>query len=475
MRVFRASLALVTIFLLLIAPSVSAESTETTTLSQYAGVFKEASEDSQLLGALPPDTAVELLSLSGGWARVRYKLKTGYVRMSALSLGGADVEAVQWVVMRGRTLYVARPWGDPDTPRALVLTENDPVTYLSGKGDRARILYKGRYAVVPLTILAADEELCYPFGASGDSIAPLQARLEDLGYYDGDATGVFDLETNMALIRFRMRIGLSGEFVVDDTTHERLYREDAPQSLIRRSAFRVGDAGDGVDRVQRRLIALGYLKTDEPGRFDALMAQAVWMYQEAQGLTPTGELGPETLSVLFSPAAQPLPAGAFPATKETADSLPGPVMNLDWYEGGMEEIFPKESVGKYTDLLTGITWTEIRKGGYNHADTQPLTAEDTAAFLEAVGGKWTWDRRPVWVTIDGIRYAASINCMPHGAGSITDNNFNGHHCTHFLNSRTHATDTRDEKHQLCVSVAAATHVAPLPQTPQTLEWLLPKP
>ena len=75
-------------------------------------------------------------------------------------------------------------------------------------------------------------------------------------------------------------------------------------------------------------------------------------------------------------------------------------------------------------METGLTWRERRNGGTNHADCQPLTAADTAAMKKAYGGTWSWNRRAVFVTINGTNYAASINGMPHGGQSITDNKQN---------------------------------------------------
>ena len=73
---------------------------------------------------------------------------------------------------------------------------------------------------------------------------------------------------------------------------------------------------------------------------------------------------------------------------------------------------------------------------------------------KAYGGKWSWDRRAVFVTIKGVNYASPINGMPHGDDSIKDNNFDGHHCIHFTNSRTHASNKVCPLHQAAVKKAA---------------------
>ena len=70
--------------------------------------------------------------------------------------------------------------------------------------------------------------------------------------------------------------------------------------------------------------------------------------------------------------------------------------------------------------------------------------------MKKIYGHWSWKRRPVLVKYNGHVYAASMNGMPHGTCSITNNNFDGHFCIHFYNSRTHETNRVDEDHQSCV-------------------------
>ena len=131
----------------------------------------------------------------------------------------------------------------------------------------------------------------------------------------------------------------------------------------------------------------------------------------------------------------------------------GKVQMADWWTSDIQKIFKVGVIATVTDVDTGLSWQVKRSGGTNHADVQPLTAEDTAKMKQAYGGTWSWNRRAIWVTIDGVSYAASMNGMPHGTGSITTNNFDGHHCIHFLNSRTHTGNRWDTAHQSMVQKA----------------------
>ncbi len=138
----------------------------------------------------------------------------------------------------------------------------------------------------------------------------------------------------------------------------------------------------------------------------------------------------------------------------TAVPASGASVSVDWFKGDINRKFAKGETAVITDVATGISWRIHRTGGYNHADVQPLTKEDTAAMKKACGSDYdTWNRRPVWVSVDGQKYAASMNCKPHGDGSISTNNFNGHHCIHFTNSRTHGTNSVCSLHQSAIRKA----------------------
>ena len=141
--------------------------------------------------------------------------------------------------------------------------------------------------------------------------------------------------------------------------------------------------------------------------------------------------------------------------ESTVEAAKGTAQEADWFTGSIQKAFPIGAVAQVTDVETGLSWRVKRIGGTNHADCQPLAVADTAVMWRVYGGKWSWDRRAVFVTIDGVNYAASINGMPHGGGTDNDNGFNGHHCIHFTNSLTHGSDKLCPLHQAAIKKAAA--------------------
>lgn len=141
--------------------------------------------------------------------------------------------------------------------------------------------------------------------------------------------------------------------------------------------------------------------------------------------------------------------------KEPADtSIKGEY--LDWFKE-VQYIYEKGDTATVTDVETGKSFKVKRLYGRNHADSEPLTAEDTK-IMKSLYGSWSWDRRAVVLTIEheGVerKIAASMNGMPHGGESIKNNNFTGHFCIHFKNSRTHSGNRLDSSHQKAVKKAA---------------------
>jgi len=57
------------------------------------------------------------------------------------------------------------------------------------------------------------------------------------------------------------------------------------------------------------------------------------------------------------------------------------------------------------------------------------------------------------VKYNGHVYAASMNGMPHGTTTISNNNFAGHFCIHFYGSKTHESNKVDPDHKAAEAAA----------------------
>lgn len=219
------------------------------------------------------------------------------------------------------------------------------------------------------------------------------------------------------------------------------------------ATLRSGSKGAKVLELQRRLKELDWFYGDLSGNYLTLTAQAVKDFQKAAGMSVTGVADPQTQEAVYSENA--------PRYVEDEDNIRpalGPSQMMDWYKSNINRLFKVKKVVIITDVRTGISWREKRVSGTTrsrHADCEPCTAADAAKLKRVYGGRWSWDRRPIWVSIDGKRYAASMNGMPHGKTLISANNFDGHHCIHFLNSRTDGKNRVDPAHQAAVREAYA--------------------
>ncbi len=125
---------------------------------------------------------------------------------------------------------------------------------------------------------------------------------------------------------------------------------------------------------------------------------------------------------------------------------------VEWSEA--KDIFTIGVAAEVYDVRSGLTYQVKSFSNGNHADVEPVTEQDTATMKQTYGGAWSWDTRPVIVTINGRSLAASINGMPHGGGVNGSNGMNGQVCIHFKGSTTHnGNRSHEADHQRCVMEA----------------------
>ena len=285
-------------------------------------------------------------------------------------------------------------------------------------------------------------------GDQGDAVRSVQKRLITLGYLSsGSADGSFGNQTKNAVMAFQKNNGLSQTGRVNSSTLEKLNSSSAKKagssSSSSEGTCQPGDKGDAVRKVQKRLIALGYLASGSAdGDYGSMTRKAVKSFQQRNGLNVTGSVNANTLAKLNSSNAK----------KAASDSSASTgTERLNWFNGGSNTI-PKGATFKVKDCKTGKVFTCKRWSGYNHLDAEPLTYSDMQTML-GIYGHWSWRRRPVLVKYNGHVYAASMNGMPHGTSTISNNGFDGHFCIHFYKSKTHGTGLVDEEHQNCVDQA----------------------
>ena len=144
-----------------------------------------------------------------------------------------------------------------------------------------------------------------------------------------------------------------------------------------------------------------------------------------------------------------LPKRVIPVTSRVSDQYGE---YLDWWTEA-QYVFPIGEIATVTDFETGVSFQVRRSYGANHADCEPVTAEDTAKAKDVWGG-FSWNTRAVLVQVGDRTIAASMSFMPHDIESILDNDFVGHFDIHFKNSTRHKDGKIDNYHQEKIKVAA---------------------
>jgi uncharacterized protein YraI len=205
-----------------------------------------------------------------------------------------------------------------------------------------------------------------------------------------------------------------------------------------------GMKGTAVYKMQRKLKNRGFYPGDNNGKYDDLTKTAVGNFQSAAKLSVDGIAGAKTLEILYSDTK-------VEATATSARGIRGSVSKASWNE--VKGVFTIGKEATVTDVKTGKQFKIKRYAGSLHADVDPLTSKDTAIMKDIYNSSWSWDRRAIWVTVDGITFAASMNGMPHSYNHLSGNNFAGHFCAHFYKSKGHTSGVECSIHQACVEYA----------------------
>ncbi len=285
-------------------------------------------------------------------------------------------------------------------------------------------------------------------GCTGTDVAMVQQRLKDLGYLTDKVDGKYGANTTAAMLAFQQRNGLTANGIGDTSTYDVLFSVNAITADGQQtdtstpavySNLKVGSTGDNVLRLQQALSTLNYT-VNINGTYDETTRAAVLAFQKRNGLDADGIAGTKTQTKLYSgdcvTGDTALPdtdssSGGTTIYPSSAGPAKSEIKLLMWYT----EIKPTIKSGQTVLVYEPSSGTSFKLRFYSlgrHADSEPLTAEDTAIMKAAWGGSFSWDEKPVYVLLPSGTWAlASMHSMPHLSGSIKDNNFDGHLCVHF--------------------------------------------
>lgn len=210
--------------------------------------------------------------------------------------------------------------------------------------------------------------------------------------------------------------------------------------------LKIGMSGAEVRNVQEQLRKRNFLLAPATGYFGDVTEGAVEAFQRKAGLDSDGIVGAQTYEMLFDES------NGITTTTAELFGITGEVKLSTWDD--IAKKFKKGDTVTVTDVKTGLQYKAYRFGGWFHADCEPVTKDDAAVIKKMFGGSWSWNRRAIWVTLsNGETYAASQHGMPHMVDVIGGNDFPGHFCIHFKDSKVHETSAECPKHQACVQYA----------------------
>ena len=248
---------------------------------------------------------------------------------------------------------------------------------------------------------------------------------------------------------------------VEEAIYNQTGDPDSPKTATYRT-LQLGSSGEDVTRLQQELNRLGYLNAVYvTGVYNDQTAEAVRKYQGDNGLFVDGIAGGNTQHKLYNT----VPEGTYePGGGSTVTVTLNPVELVDWVTSDISTYWGRGETAVMTDVKTNISLRVRRWAGGSHVDGEPLTSADSAALSKIYGVKNTqeileknlYQRRPVWITIKGRTFAASLYGVPHNypdGDAIAGNDFNGQLCVHFLNSRVHSTGTVDADHMRAIQEA----------------------
>ncbi|MDD4187792.1 MAG: LysM peptidoglycan-binding domain-containing protein [Bacilli bacterium] len=153
-------------------------------------------------------------------------------------------------------------------------------------------------------------------GTSGSDVETLQKNLSDLGYYDGNITGVFDIQTGNSVQSFQSDNNLLSTGIVNQKTWEAIIEKtekndrsetkycdlltklDRQKNVLSRSTIRLGDSGTDVADLQLYLKELSYFEGPIDSQFGSETNKAVRSFQNTNNLGVDGIVGKNTWSAL---------------------------------------------------------------------------------------------------------------------------------------------------------------------------------
>ncbi len=370
-----------------VEPTAEGYPYETETTGQV-NLRSRKSTNSAIKTRIPKGTTVTVTDVSGTWAAVEYKGKSGFVKTDYLIIkkivkptktpkptqvptpvptlsaqenasyydvlqfgnSGSAVRALQEALTELSFYHTAvTSVFDTPTQEAVIAFQKKnkyPETGIVDANLQA-FLYSGKPlnksgVKTKVKTLAPVAGVTVTSGAKGELVEQIQLRLHELGYYSGSITGTYDQNTRKAVTNFQKMNALTADAICGIETQNALFSGSAypasytpaptatvaptpaPTFLLPSGTVRSNSKGSDAKLVQQRLKDLGYLTGKVDGDFGDKSVEALKAFQTKHGLTADGVAGTATVAILFSYNALSAKQTATPAPTPTPVPLPTP-------------------------------------------------------------------------------------------------------------------------------------------------------
>ncbi|MBO4886229.1 MAG: SH3 domain-containing protein [Clostridia bacterium] len=436
------------------------------TVSERVNMRASASADAAIVKVIAKGASVSVTGESGGWYKVTASGRSGYIYSQYVTLNGqpATPAPVATADPNVETAYAAsviatatarvnmRASASANAAIVKVIGLNDKVNVAGEKGDWYKVSYDGRTGYVMKAYIALSSAVENASYESWTGVADVEVNMRKAP--EGDVMYVLKAGTELTvtgrngswyLVNYRGSVGYVASSYVS--------KKGVSVSAAPAATATASPAAGGKGYVSGGAVNIRSGAGTEYGVATvARLGDELTLYEQTDGwyrVSYGGTTG--YISAKYVSSTKP-DTTSVPDT--TGDVTIGRVISSDWWTGTISTVFKRGMTGTVTDVDTRLSFQIKRTGGTNHLDAQPLTSADTAIMYKIYGYQWQWTRRAIWVTVNGVTYAASMNGMPHGeSDSMPDNNFDGCFCIHFTNSRTHAGNRLDAAHQAAVQKA----------------------
>lgn len=430
------------------APPAISEYPYDTTVIDYVKLRKVAETEGEVILTIPAGSVVTVYDrTSNGFVKVKYDGKTGYCVETHINLANIPAPTPQ----PGAEKYTELKNGSEGAAVTALQSALEELGYLEeeevdgkfgAKTEEALKLFQKRNGLTQDGIASQDLQLKLyedtpkdtrgyrqyvrnvpPVAGAvirekskGEPVTKLQTRLKELGYYEGDPTGVCDENTVAAIKLFEGKHGLVADGEMSAADQQVLYGATAMEASVvvtpsptptvkpPTKTLRPGDKDEEVKLLQQRLKDLGYYTGNITGVYNDATTEAVKAFQKKSSLEEDGVLGPITRTVLYGVNAIYAVPTAIPVSTPAPTTTPLTPENVIVIRAGsMGEVVRRlqarlQELGYYTSRLDGVYLTD---------DIEAVRAFQSANGLK-VDGKAGYETQTALYSDSAIRGNANV-------------------------------------------------------------------